>query len=234
MIVRLHPKSLNFPDPREALGAESEAPGLLAVGGDLRAERLIEAYRHGIFPWYGPGQPILWWCLQPRMVLKTMDFKLHPSLRKSLKKALRSPEAELRVNHDPAAVIQACAQAARAGQSGTWILPEMQAAYAELARRGVVQSIETWHQGQLVGGLYGLRLGRMFFGESMFAHRTDASKLALCYLVALCRRDGIPWIDCQQNTRHLASLGAQEVELSAFQAHLRATVQAEPLAALDL
>ncbi|WP_138858336.1 leucyl/phenylalanyl-tRNA--protein transferase [Inhella inkyongensis] len=226
-MVRLHPNSLAFPDPREALGPESEAPGLLAVGGDLRAERLIEAYRHGVFPWYGPGQPILWWCLQPRMVLKTADFKLHPSLRKTLKKTLRSPDHELRVNHDPAAVIRACAETARAGQAGTWILPEMQDAYIELARRGVVQSFETWHQGQLVGGLYGLRLGRMFFGESMFARQKDASKLALCHLIALCRRDSIPWIDCQQNTRHLASLGAAEVGLTEFLQHLRQTVDTE-------
>lgn len=224
MILRLHPQSLQFPDPHQALGADSDAPGLLAVGGDLRPERLVEAYRHGIFPWFGPGQPILWWCSSPRMVLKTADFKLHPSLRKTLKRFLHTPGCEIRVNHAPEAVIRACASTPREGQNGTWIVPEMQQAYGELARRGIVQSVETWVDGQLVGGLYGLRLGRMFFGESMFAHRPDASKLALCHLVALCRRDAIEWIDCQQNTRHLASLGAAEVALDGFLAHLSATV----------
>lgn len=221
MIVRLHPHSLAFPDPSTALGADSEAPGLLAVGGDLRPERLIEAYRQGIFPWYGEGQPILWWSPDPRMVLQVAQFKLHPSLRKTLRRFLRTPGCELRVNHDPAAVIRACASTPRDGQGGTWIVPAMQAAYAELARQGFVQSVETWVNGVCVGGLYGLRLRQMVFGESMFAHATDASKIALAYLVALCRRDGLPWIDCQQNTRHLASLGAAEVAGDTFRAHLR-------------
>lgn len=221
MIVRLHPHSLAFPDPSTALGADSEAPGLLAVGGDLRPERLIAAYRLGIFPWYGEGQPLLWWSPDPRMVLQVAQFKLHPSLRKTLRRFLRTPGCEVRVNHDPAAVIRACASTPREGQGGTWIVPAMQAAYAELARQGVVQSVETWVNGVCVGGLYGLRLRQMFFGESMFAHATDASKIALAYLVALCRRDGLPWIDCQQNTRHLASLGAAEVSGAAFREHLR-------------
>lgn len=224
MIARLSPRSLAFPDPTDALGPDSDAPGLLAVGGDLSPERLIAAYRRGIFPWFGEGQPILWWCLQPRMVLKTADFRLHPSLRKTLKRFLRTPGCSIRVNHDPAAVIRACARTPREGQDGTWILPEMQDAYIELARRGVVQSCETWVGDELVGGLYGVRLGRMFFGESMFTRASDASKLALCHLVALCRRDRIEWIDCQQNTRHLASLGAAEVTLDGFLAHLSVTV----------
>jgi leucyl/phenylalanyl-tRNA---protein transferase len=221
VIVRLHPQLIAFPDPATALGPESDAPGLLAVGGDLRPERLLAAYAQGIFPWYGEGQPLLWWSPDPRMVLQTARFKLHPSLRKTIRRFLRTPGCELRVNHDVAAVLAACANTPREGQNGTWITPEMQAAYLELARRGVVQSIETWVDGRLVGGLYGLRLGRMVFGESMFAHATDASKIALAYLVASCRRDGIPWIDCQQNTRHLASFGAFEVSGAAFRAHLR-------------
>ncbi len=226
MIVRLHPRVIAFPDPAEAMGADSEAPGLLAVGGDLRPERLLAAYRLGIFPWYGEGQPLLWWSPDPRMVLQVQDFKLHPSLRKTIRRFLRVPGGELRVNHDTAAVIAACAATPREGQAGTWIVPEMQQAYAALARRGFVQSIETWVDGRLVGGLYGLRIGRMFFGESMFAHASDASKIALAYLVGLCRRDALPWIDCQQNTRHLASLGAAEVSGAAFRAHLAAHVGA--------
>ncbi len=220
MIVQLHPNRLAFPDPATALGPGSDAPGLLAVGGDLRPERLILAYSLGIFPWYSEGQPLLWWSPDPRMVLQTANFKLHPSLRKTLRRFLRSPGCELRVNHDPAAVIRACAGVPREGQGGTWIVPEMQTAYAELARLGVVQSVETWVDGQCMGGLYGLRLGQMFFGESMFAHATDASKMALAYLLCLCRRDSIPWIDCQQNTRHLASLGAAEVSGAAYRQHL--------------
>ncbi len=229
MIVRLHPKSLEFPDPASALGPDTDAPGLLAVGGDLRPERIVAAYTQGIFPWYSEGQPPLWWSPDPRMVLQTAHFKLQPSLRKTIRRFVRTPGCELRISHDPAAVIQACAESPREGQGGgTWIVPDMVAAYSELARRGVVHSIETWCGGDLIGGLYGVRLGRMFFGESMFARATDASKIALAYLVALCRRDGIPWIDCQQNTRHLASLGAAEVSGAAFRVHLLGHVPLEP------
>lgn len=228
MIVRLHPTLIAFPDPSTALGPESDAPGLLAVGGDLRPERLLAAYAQGIFPWFGEGQPLLWWSPDPRMVLQTANFKLHPSLKKTLRRFLRTPGCELRVNHDPAAVLAACSSTPREGQAGTWITPDMRKAYAELARLGAVHSIETWVAGRLVGGLYGLGLGRMFFGESMFAHATDASKIALAYLVALCRRDGIPWIDCQQNTRHLASLGAAEVSGAAFRSHLAVHVPMPP------
>lgn len=220
VIVRLHLHSLEFPHPRHALGPDSDAPGLLAFGGDLRPERLRAAYARGIFPWYSEGQPILWWSPDPRMVLQVAQFKLHPSLRKTIRRFLRTPGCELRVNHDTAAVIAACAGTPRAGQGGTWITPAMQSAYAELAAQGFVQSLETWVDGRLVGGLYGLRLGQMVFGESMFAHASDASKIALAYLCCLCRRDGIPWVDCQQNTRHLASLGAAEVSGDAFRAHL--------------
>jgi len=230
VIVRLHPTALAFPDPASALGPDSDAPGLLAVGGDLRPERIVAAYQQGIFPWFSEGQPPLWWSPDPRMVLQVADFKLHPSLRKTLRRFLRTPGCAVHVNRDTAAVIRACASTPREGQGGTWIVPDMQAAYAELARHGVVQSVETWRDGVCIGGLYGVRLGGMFFGESMFAHATDASKIALAYLVALCRRDGIAWIDCQQNTRHLASLGAAEVSGAAFRAHLVATVHAPPLA----
>jgi leucyl/phenylalanyl-tRNA---protein transferase len=228
VIVQLDPASLAFPDPTTALGPDTDVPGLLAVGGDLRPDRLVAAYTQGIFPWFSDGQPPLWWSPDPRMVLATQSFKLHPSLRKTLRRFVRTPGCELRVNHDTASVIRACASAPRNGQAGTWIVPAMQLAYAKLAAQGVVHSIETWRDGVCIGGLYGVRLGRMFFGESMFAHATDASKLALCYLVALCRRDAIEWIDCQQNTRHLASFGAAEVSGAAFRTHLQQHVHAAP------
>ncbi len=227
MIPWLAPDSLDFPPVSQALGPDSEAPGLLAAGGDLSPERLKAAYAQGIFPWYGRGQPILWWSPDPRMVLQTRHFKLSRSLRKTLQRFRQTPGCEIRVDSATAEVLRACASSPREGQSGTWILPEMQAAYLELARLGVVHSIETWMDGELVGGLYGVNLGRMFFGESMFMRRTDASKIALAALVCLCRRHDIPWIDCQQNTRHLASLGAFELPREAFEAHLQLKVAEE-------
>lgn len=225
MIDWLDEDSLAFPPTSRALGPETDAPGLLAAGGDLSPQRLREAYSRGIFPWYGAGQPPLWWSPDPRMVLKTADFKLARSLRKTVQRFAASPGCEIRVDSATPEVLRACAGAPREGQSGTWILPEMQAAYLAWQRRdGAVHSIETWIDGELAGGLYGINLGRMFFGESMFMRRTDASKIALAALVCLCRAHGIAWIDCQQKTRHLASLGAAEVARAAFEAHLAATV----------
>ncbi|MEJ6007461.1 leucyl/phenylalanyl-tRNA--protein transferase [Paucibacter sp. AS339] len=222
MIPWLDDHTLDFPPSHTALGPDSDAPGLLAAGGDLRPERLLAAYSRGIFPWYGPQQPPLWWAPNPRMVLQTANFKLARSLRKTVQHFIRTPGCEIRVDSALPEVLSACAGAPREGQSGTWILPEMQAAYLDWrARMGCVHSIETWVDGHLVGGLYGINLGRMFFGESMFMRRTDASKIALTALVCLCRRHGIDWIDCQQNTRHLASLGAAEVPREAFEAHLK-------------
>lgn len=230
MIDWLDDLSLDFPPTARALGPDSDAPGLLAAGGDLRPERLREAYSRGIFPWYGPGQPPLWWSPDPRMVLQTRDFKLSRSLRKTLQRFILTPGCEIRVDTATPEVLRECAGKPREGQSGTWILPEMQAAYLRWSQEArAVHSIETWMDGELVGGLYGINLGRMFFGESMFMHRTDASKIALAALVCLCRQFGIAWIDCQQNTRHLASLGAAEVARSAFEAHLRqALAQSAP------
>ncbi|WP_077036590.1 leucyl/phenylalanyl-tRNA--protein transferase [Pelomonas sp. KK5] len=230
MIDWLDEASLDFPPTSRALGPDTDAPGLLAAGGDLTPERLQAAYSRGIFPWYGAGQPPLWWSPEPRMVLQTKDFKLSRSLRKTLKHFIETPGCEIRVDSATPEVLAACANAPREGQNGTWILPEMQAAYLAWQQRdGAVHSIETWVNGELAGGLYGINLGRMFFGESMFMRRTDASKIALAALVCLCREHGIAWIDCQQNTRHLASLGAAEVSRRAFEAHLRASVtQAAP------
>jgi len=213
-----------FPPTSQALGPETDAPGLLAAGGDLGAERLTEAYRHGIFPWYGEGQPLLWWTTDPRMVLPVAEFRLSRSLRKTLQRFLRTPGCEIRFDGDTPGVIKACATAPREGQDGTWIVPEMVEAYVRLYRLGRVHSVETWIDGQLIGGLYGVALGRMLFGESMFARRTDASKIALAALIAFCRAQGIALIDCQQQTAHLASLGARPIARPAFEAHLRQAV----------
>lgn len=217
-----------FPPTSQALGPESDAPGLLAAGGDLGVGRLVAAYSRGIFPWYGEGQPLLWWSTSPRMVLPVAEFKLSRSLRKSLQRFLATPGCEIRFDGDTAAVIRACAGAPREGQHGTWIVPAMVEAYVRLHRAGVVHSVETWVDGQLAGGLYGVNLGRMFYGESMFARRTDASKFALAALVAFCRAEGITLIDCQQETNHLASLGARPIPRGEFESHLRRVVGLPP------
>jgi leucyl/phenylalanyl-tRNA--protein transferase len=180
-----------------------------------------------VFPWYGEGQPVLWWSPDPRMVLPVDAFKLSRSLRKTLQKFIRTPGCALRIDGDFDAVIRACAGTPREGQDGTWIVPELMEAYSAWHRLGRVHSFETWMDGELVGGLYAVSIGRMVFGESMFSRRTDASKIALAGLVAFCRAHGIRLIDCQQNTRHLASLGAREVPRAEFEAHLRRFI-AEP------
>ena len=218
-----------LPPTRLALGPGSEAPGLLAAGGRVTPERLEEAYRHGVFPWYSPGQPVLWWSPDPRMVLKTDDFHLSHSLRKTLRRFIRTPGCEVRIDSQFARVIQACAGTPRDGQDGTWIVPAMQRAYAAWHRAGRVHSVETWVDGQLVGGLYFVAIGRMCFGESMFAHRTDASKIALAAFVAAARARDIAVIDCQQNTGHLARFGAREIPRRDFLQHVAlAAGAAEP------
>lgn len=216
-----------LPSTAHALGPGSEAPGLVAAGGGIDPARLEEAYRKGIFPWYSAGQPVLWWSPDPRMVLPAAEFRLTRSLRKTLARFLRTPDCALRIDSALPRVIAACAHAPRPGQEGTWIVPALREAYVRWHRAGRVHSVETWIDGQLMGGLYGVAIGRMFFGESMFAWATDASKIALAALVCLCREHGVPLVDCQQNTAHLASFGAHEISRTAFQAHLR-TVLAEP------
>ncbi len=216
-----------LPPASQALGPDTEAPGLVAAGGEVTTARLEEAYRLGIFPWYSTGQPVLWWSLDPRMVLPVAEFRLSPSLKKTLRRFLRTPGCAVRIDSAFEAVIAACAGTPRAGQDGTWIVPEMQAAYTAWHRAGRAHSVETWIDGQLVGGLYGVGIGRMFYGESMFAHRTDASKIALCALVCFARSHGIALIDCQQNTQHLASFGAREIPRAEFVAHV-ARATAEP------
>ena len=209
-----------LPPTRLALGPASEAPGLLAVGGRVTPQRLEEAYRRGIFPWYSPGDPPLWWSPDPRMVLPVAEFKLSHSLRKTLRRFACDPACEIRIDSAFRQVIAACATAPREGQDGTWIAPEIIAGYSALHEAGRAHSVETWMDGELVGGLYGVALGAMFFGESMFARRTDASKIALAALIAFCRAHGIALIDCQQRTQHLASFGAREIPRADFETHL--------------
>ena len=209
-----------FPDVSQAL--TSEAPGLLAAGADLSPQRLLMAYRRGIFPWFSEGQPILWWSTDPRMVLVPAALKVSPSFRKTLRRVLRDPDWEIRVDDNFTAVMRACAMTPRDGQLGTWITDEIISAYGALHRLDLAHSVEAWYQGERVGGLYGVALGRMFYGESMFAHRTDASKIALAALCGFLERHGVTMIDCQQETDHLASLGAEPIPRKDFIAHVHA------------
>jgi len=190
--------------------------GLVAAGGGLSVERLLEAYSHGMFPWYSEGQPVLWWSPTPRMVLEVQNFKLHRSLRKTLQKFTQTPSASITFDTAFDRVIEHCAAFEREGQNGTWILEDMVSAYQALHRAGFAHSVETWIEGELVGGLYCVSIGKAVFGESMFALQTDASKIALSALVAFAKQHGITWIDCQQNTKHLAFLGAHEIPQAAF------------------
>ncbi len=213
-----------FPATTQALGPDSDAPGLLAAGGALTTRRLEAAYRRGIFPWYSPGQPVLWWSPDPRMVLPTAEFRLHRSLKKKLRSFLATPGCEIRFDSAFERVIAHCANTPRSGQRGTWIVPALRHTYAEWHQAGAAHCVETWVDGRLVGGLYGVGIGRMFFGESMFAQASDASKIALAALVAFCRGHGIELIDCQQATAHLASFGAREIPRRAFEHHLALTL----------
>ncbi len=213
-----------FPDTATAWGSDTEAPGLVAAGGSLCPERLLQAYQRGIFPWFNENQPILWWSPDPRMVLYTQDFKLSRSLRKTLTVFRRSMRCEIRIDTAFRQVMGHCAQTPRGGQHGTWITNDIIDAYGQWHEQGMAHSVETWIDGSMLGGLYGVSLGRMFFGESMFSHRTDASKIALAALVAFCREHGIALIDCQQNTAHLSSLGGRTLSRIHFEAHLQAHV----------
>jgi leucyl/phenylalanyl-tRNA---protein transferase len=191
---------LAFPHPEEA-----DENGIVAYGGDLSPSRLLLAYRSGIFPWYSVGDPILWWSPDPRLVLHLDDFKLRKSLRKKLK------HFEIRFDTAFGDVIRACAVTPRPGQEGTWILPEMVEAYEVLHAMGHAHSVEAWQEGKLVGGLYGVAVGGLFCGESMFSHVSDASKAALAALVAHLKARGFEMIDAQVPTEHLKSMGAVEV-----------------------
>jgi len=218
-----------FPPVERALPARSDAPGLLAASATLDFPRLLNAYHHGIFPWYSEPQPVLWWSPDPRMVLRPAAFKVSHSLRKTLQRVLRDPAWEIRVDAGFADVMRACAGVARKGQDGTWITSDIVDAYSAMHQAGYAHSVETWFAGQRVGGLYGVAIGRMVYGESMFALQPDASKIALAALVGQARREGVEMIDCQQNTAHLSSLGGAEVSRRAFLEHLRGAVQAAPM-----
>lgn len=201
--------SYNFPHPDNAL---TDPDGLLAIGGDLSPERIVMAYLNGIFPWYSPGQPILWWSPNPRAVL--FPEKLHIS--KSLKKIIRKKTFTTTINQAFEQVIYACAQTPRKEQDGTWITDDMQQAYLYLHKLGIAHSAECWQNGQLVGGLYGIALGKVFFGESMFSRQSNASKVAFVHLLDELKKSNYALIDCQVTTDHLLSLGAEEIPRSQF------------------
>lgn len=209
----LHQLDPNWPDQPfpELEQALTEPDGLLAIGGCLSAQRLVNAYRKGIFPWYNPGEPILWWSPDPRLVLFPEQVKISHSLHKTLKKQLFEIHYDLAFEK----VMQACA-APRSEQSGTWINQSMLNAYQDLHRLGIAHSIEAWQNGELVGGLYGLAIGQVFFGESMFHRRTDASKVAFIALTKQLHRWGFKLIDCQISSPHLISLGAETISRKQF------------------
>jgi leucyl/phenylalanyl-tRNA--protein transferase len=205
-----------------------DAPGLLAAGADLSPQRLLLAYQNGIFPWFSEGQPILWWSTDPRMVLYTERFKVSDSLKKTLRRVERSRVEggrwDVRFDSNFEAVMRACAEPRKDGP-GTWISEDIIAGYTGLYNMGFAHSSEVWLDGELVGGAYGVCIGRMFYGESMFARVSDASKVALAYLVAFLRGHGVEMVDCQQETSHLASLGAAPISRARFLAHLRHAIR---------
>jgi leucyl/phenylalanyl-tRNA--protein transferase len=203
----------DFPPLERAL---KDPDGLLAAGGDLSAQRLVTAYRKGIFPWYSEGDPILWWSPDPRMVLFPPQLKVSRSLEKNI----RNGRFSVTVNQAFPDVIKHCSAVPRRGQDGTWITADMQAAYIELHLGGIAHSAECWHQGRLVGGLYGVAVGRVFFGESMFSLVSNASKVAFACFVRYIGEQGYALIDCQVHTPHMKSLGAAEISRKDFERQL--------------
>lgn len=191
--------------------------GLLAFGGNLSAERLVVAYANGIFPWYNDDEPILWWSLDPRLVIRPGEMKVS----KSLKHTIKSCKFECRIDTNFRSVMEHCANTPREGQDGTWILDEMIEAYCNLHQRGLAHSFETYLDGELVGGLYGVSIGKIFCGESMFHTVTDASKVAFHYLHKFLQLNGFKLIDCQQETKHLVSLGAYTIPRSEYLKELK-------------
>lgn len=218
-----------FPAADSAWDARSAAPGLLAAGAALDVDTLKSAYGQGIFPWFSEGQPILWWSPEPRMVLKVDDFLLHRSFKKTLFRFSQDSASEIRIDTAFETVIAACSTAVRHGQSGTWIVPAMVQAYTDMHHSGYAHSIEVWKNQQLVAGLYCIALGKAVYGESMFTTIPDGSKIALAALIALCKEQGVAWIDCQQNTTHLASLGAAPISRREFLSHVQAAKALPPV-----
>ncbi len=205
--------------------AFSEPNGLLCAGGDLSPQRLIEAYRLGIFPWYAKGEPILWWSPDPRMVLFPAEIRISRSLRKILRQA----PFQITLDSCFVDVIHACASTPRSGQPGTWITTEMQQAYTRLFQHGFTHSVEVWADTQLVGGLYGVALGKVFYGESMFSRQPNASKIALAHLARFLAERGFGLIDCQMSTPHLASMGGREIPRQEFVRRLQKWADMLPL-----
>ena len=205
MIPEINKYELKFPDPRDA-----NEDGIIAWGGDLNPSRLIKAYQTGIFPWYSKGDPIIWWSTDPRLIMELDDFKLRRSLKKSIKKF------DYKFDENFKEIMQKCAEVPRAGQEDTWIQNEIIEAYLELHNLGVAHSVESYYNGEMVGGLYGVVVGKVFCGESMFAHKTDASKAAYAILIKHLKKWGYDFIDCQVPTNHLKSLGAKEVAREYF------------------
>ena len=208
--------------------ALAEPEGLLAIGGDLSPDRLLAAYRMGIFPWYEPGGPILWWSPDPRLVLFPGELQVSRRLRRTI----RQGRFEVRHNTAFDQVIRACAETPRAHEDGTWITPEMQRAYIRLHELGCAHCTEAWRDGRLVGGVYGVQVGRCFCGESMFHHETDASKVAFVALVETLAAEGIELIDCQITSEHLIRFGAREISRSRFLQLLEAGLTSGPTASL--
>lgn len=204
-------EDLVFPHPKYA-----DEDGLLAVGGDLSMQRLLLAYENGIFPWYNAGEPIMWWSPNPRFVL----FPTEIAISKSMRKIIRKKTFEIQYDTAFEQVINACSSTPRIGQTGTWLIPEMIEAYIQLHQLGLAHSIETWQDGQLVGGLYGVALGKCFFGESMFSHVSNASKTALIHLAQTLANQNYMLMDCQVHTPHLESMGARHIPRKEFMDYL--------------
>jgi len=217
MPIHLLTNEIKFPSPNLATDE-----GLVALGGDLSVERLVEAYSNGIFPWFSEGEPILWWSPHPRLVVFPKDYK--PA--KSLRQKLNQKKFEVAFDSNFEGVIKECALSPRKDQEGTWITPEMEQAYINLHKAGYAHSVEAYKNGQLAGGLYGVSLGKVFFGESMFFNVSDASKVAFHYLVRFCLKNGFHFIDAQQDTSHLKRLGGILVSRKEFLFLLREALKA--------
>jgi leucyl/phenylalanyl-tRNA---protein transferase len=211
---------------------EQGLEGLVCAGLDLTAARLLEAYSKGIFPWFSEGQPVLWWSPNPRMVLKLENFRMHRSLEKIMRRQLENnwhgDGWQIRINTSFQQVMRACAEP-RPTQNGTWITEDIISAYSGLHALGKAHSVEVWRANQLIGGLYGVCLGKMFYGESMFAREADSSKTALAWLVNFLQQHGVPMIDCQQNTKHLSFMGAKEISRSEFLSSISQLIKQESI-----